>query len=203
MPRIASSRPAFAPTPSPVHRACPSRVLAGGAGGCASGAPRRSAVRPGPSPRASATGKERPLHRFLEGPIAACATTALAAPVGVQVQVHAGVVHPASLHRRSRCRSGLLRAGLLADERGRRRRAPTRRRSALLCAPAHEARVLPRMVVAFCYHLVAGIRHLVWDTGRGLERAQVAAQRLARGRAERRADAACSPTGCARARRAP
>ena len=28
------------------------------------------------------------------------------------------------------------------------------------------------MVVAFCYHLVAGIRHLVWDTGRGLERAQ-------------------------------
>ena len=28
------------------------------------------------------------------------------------------------------------------------------------------------LVVAFCYHLVAGIRHLVWDTGRGLERAQ-------------------------------
>ena len=27
-------------------------------------------------------------------------------------------------------------------------------------------------VVAFCYHLVAGIRHLVWDTGRGLERHQ-------------------------------
>ena len=25
---------------------------------------------------------------------------------------------------------------------------------------------------AFCYHLVAGIRHLVWDTGRGLERTQ-------------------------------
>ena len=25
---------------------------------------------------------------------------------------------------------------------------------------------------AFCYHMVAGIRHLVWDTGRGLERAQ-------------------------------
>lgn len=25
-------------------------------------------------------------------------------------------------------------------------------------------------IVAFCYHLVAGIRHLVWDTGRGLER---------------------------------
>jgi succinate dehydrogenase / fumarate reductase, cytochrome b subunit len=32
-------------------------------------------------------------------------------------------------------------------------------------------------IVAFCYHLVAGIRHLVWDTGRGLERRQ--AQRSA------------------------
>jgi len=28
------------------------------------------------------------------------------------------------------------------------------------------------LVVAFCYHLVAGVRHLVWDTGHGLERAQ-------------------------------
>ena len=28
------------------------------------------------------------------------------------------------------------------------------------------------LVVAFCYHLTAGIRHLVWDTGRGLERSQ-------------------------------
>jgi len=28
------------------------------------------------------------------------------------------------------------------------------------------------LLVSFCYHLVAGIRHLVWDTGRGLERAQ-------------------------------
>jgi succinate dehydrogenase / fumarate reductase cytochrome b subunit len=28
------------------------------------------------------------------------------------------------------------------------------------------------LLVAFCYHLVAGIRHLIWDTGRGLERAQ-------------------------------
>lgn len=27
-------------------------------------------------------------------------------------------------------------------------------------------------IVAFCYHLVAGLRHLVWDTGRALERAQ-------------------------------
>jgi len=28
------------------------------------------------------------------------------------------------------------------------------------------------LLVAFCYHLVAGIRHLIWDTGRGMERAQ-------------------------------
>lgn len=28
------------------------------------------------------------------------------------------------------------------------------------------------LVIAVCYHLVAGIRHLVWDTGRGLERSQ-------------------------------
>jgi succinate dehydrogenase / fumarate reductase cytochrome b subunit len=27
-------------------------------------------------------------------------------------------------------------------------------------------------LIAFAYHLVAGIRHLVWDTGRGLERRQ-------------------------------
>ncbi|HKD54457.1 MAG TPA: succinate dehydrogenase, cytochrome b556 subunit [Steroidobacteraceae bacterium] len=28
------------------------------------------------------------------------------------------------------------------------------------------------LIIAFCYHLVAGIRHLVWDTGHGLERTQ-------------------------------
>jgi succinate dehydrogenase / fumarate reductase cytochrome b subunit len=28
------------------------------------------------------------------------------------------------------------------------------------------------LIVAFCYHLVAGLRHLVWDTGHALERAQ-------------------------------
>jgi succinate dehydrogenase / fumarate reductase cytochrome b subunit len=28
------------------------------------------------------------------------------------------------------------------------------------------------LVVAFSYHLIAGIRHLVWDTGRGLEKHQ-------------------------------
>jgi succinate dehydrogenase / fumarate reductase cytochrome b subunit len=27
------------------------------------------------------------------------------------------------------------------------------------------------VIAAFCYHLVAGIRHLIWDTGRGLEKA--------------------------------
>jgi succinate dehydrogenase / fumarate reductase cytochrome b subunit len=33
------------------------------------------------------------------------------------------------------------------------------------------------LIASFCYHLTAGIRHLVWDTGHGLERAQ--AQRSA------------------------
>jgi succinate dehydrogenase / fumarate reductase cytochrome b subunit len=28
------------------------------------------------------------------------------------------------------------------------------------------------LLISFCYHLVAGIRHLIWDTGRYLERAQ-------------------------------
>ncbi|MGH8317652.1 MAG: succinate dehydrogenase, cytochrome b556 subunit [Steroidobacteraceae bacterium] len=28
------------------------------------------------------------------------------------------------------------------------------------------------LLAAFCGHLFAGIRHLIWDTGRGLERAQ-------------------------------
>jgi len=28
------------------------------------------------------------------------------------------------------------------------------------------------LIVAFCYHLIAGLRHLVWDTGHALERAQ-------------------------------
>jgi succinate dehydrogenase / fumarate reductase cytochrome b subunit len=37
--------------------------------------------------------------------------------------------------------------------------------------------VYAALIVSFCYHLAAGIRHLVWDTGRGLERAQ--AQRSA------------------------
>jgi succinate dehydrogenase / fumarate reductase, cytochrome b subunit len=28
------------------------------------------------------------------------------------------------------------------------------------------------LLLAFAYHLVAGIRHLIWDTGRGLERSE-------------------------------
>jgi len=28
------------------------------------------------------------------------------------------------------------------------------------------------LMVGFSYHLVAGVRHLIWDTGRGLERTQ-------------------------------
>jgi len=32
--------------------------------------------------------------------------------------------------------------------------------------------VYAALLIAFCYHLVAGIRHLVWDTGRGLEKKQ-------------------------------
>ncbi len=32
--------------------------------------------------------------------------------------------------------------------------------------------VYAALIAAFCYHFVSGIRHLVWDTGRGLERAQ-------------------------------
>jgi succinate dehydrogenase / fumarate reductase, cytochrome b subunit len=32
--------------------------------------------------------------------------------------------------------------------------------------------LLALVIVAFIYHTLAGIRHLVWDTGRALERAQ-------------------------------
>jgi succinate dehydrogenase / fumarate reductase cytochrome b subunit len=35
--------------------------------------------------------------------------------------------------------------------------------------------LLALFVVAFCYHLANGVRHLVWDTGRGLERHQARA----------------------------
>ena len=45
------------------------------------------------------------------------------------------------------------------------------RAARLLSAPLMKL-VYAAFVFAFCYHLVAGIRHLVWDTGHGLERAQ-------------------------------
>jgi succinate dehydrogenase / fumarate reductase cytochrome b subunit len=45
------------------------------------------------------------------------------------------------------------------------------RAARLLALPAMKL-VYAACIVAFCYHLVAGIRHLVWDTGRFLERAQ-------------------------------
>ena len=32
--------------------------------------------------------------------------------------------------------------------------------------------VFAGFLFAFSYHLIAGIRHLIWDTGRGLERSQ-------------------------------
>jgi|SRR5690606_4551874 len=32
--------------------------------------------------------------------------------------------------------------------------------------------VFAALLFAFAYHLIAGIRHLVWDTGRGMEREQ-------------------------------
>jgi succinate dehydrogenase / fumarate reductase, cytochrome b subunit len=32
--------------------------------------------------------------------------------------------------------------------------------------------LLSGFIFAFCYHFIAGLRHLVWDTGRGLERSQ-------------------------------
>ena len=45
------------------------------------------------------------------------------------------------------------------------------RAAQLLAAPLARL-VYAALIVAFSYHLVAGLRHLVWDTGRGLERAQ-------------------------------
>jgi len=41
----------------------------------------------------------------------------------------------------------------------------------LLSAPLAKL-VYGLLIIAFCYHLIAGIRHLVWDTGHGLERTQ-------------------------------
>jgi succinate dehydrogenase / fumarate reductase cytochrome b subunit len=41
----------------------------------------------------------------------------------------------------------------------------------VLTAPLTQL-IYAALIVAFCYHLVAGLRHLLWDTGRALERAQ-------------------------------
>jgi succinate dehydrogenase / fumarate reductase cytochrome b subunit len=46
-----------------------------------------------------------------------------------------------------------------------------KRAERLLALPAMKL-LYAAFIVAYCYHLVAGIRHLVWDTGRGLERSQ-------------------------------
>jgi len=45
------------------------------------------------------------------------------------------------------------------------------RAAQLLTSPAAKL-VYAALIVAFCYHFVAGLRHLVWDTGHALERAQ-------------------------------
>ena len=45
------------------------------------------------------------------------------------------------------------------------------RATTLLSSPLAKV-VFAGFLIAFCYHLVAGIRHLIWDTGRGLERRQ-------------------------------
>jgi succinate dehydrogenase / fumarate reductase, cytochrome b subunit len=45
--------------------------------------------------------------------------------------------------------------------------------TALACLTHPIARVIYAIVLlAFCYHTVAGVRHLIWDTGYGMERAQ-------------------------------
>jgi succinate dehydrogenase / fumarate reductase, cytochrome b subunit len=43
--------------------------------------------------------------------------------------------------------------------------------SAVLALPVMKGLYLA-LIAAFSYHLVAGVRHLIWDTGVGLERAQ-------------------------------
>ena len=42
----------------------------------------------------------------------------------------------------------------------------------LLSSVVAKVAVRGAMLVAFCYHLCAGMRHLIWDTGRGMERQQ-------------------------------
>jgi succinate dehydrogenase / fumarate reductase, cytochrome b subunit len=48
---------------------------------------------------------------------------------------------------------------------------PQRQAQRLLALPLMRV-IYAALLFAFCFHLLAGIRHLVWDTGRGLERRQ-------------------------------
>jgi len=50
--------------------------------------------------------------------------------------------------------------------------AGTQARAAQLLSLPVMKLVYGACIAAFCYHFVAGIRHLVWDTGHGLERSQ-------------------------------
>jgi succinate dehydrogenase / fumarate reductase, cytochrome b subunit len=50
--------------------------------------------------------------------------------------------------------------------------APAQARATRLLSAPLAKLVYVLLIAAFCYHLVAGLRHLVWDTGRYLERAQ-------------------------------
>ena len=50
--------------------------------------------------------------------------------------------------------------------------APAQARAQRLLAAPLGSLLVAGFVFALCYHLLAGIRHLVWDTGRGLERVQ-------------------------------
>ena len=50
--------------------------------------------------------------------------------------------------------------------------APAQARAQALLGGAPMKLAYLALIFAFAYHLLAGIRHLVWDTGRGLERSQ-------------------------------
>jgi succinate dehydrogenase / fumarate reductase cytochrome b subunit len=50
--------------------------------------------------------------------------------------------------------------------------AAAQARAQRLCAGTPMKLIYLALIFAFAYHLLAGIRHLVWDTGRGLERHQ-------------------------------
>jgi succinate dehydrogenase / fumarate reductase, cytochrome b subunit len=50
--------------------------------------------------------------------------------------------------------------------------AAAQERATRLLATPYAKLVFAALIASFCYHLVAGLRHLVWDTGRYLERAQ-------------------------------